>query len=345
MKIASPHRLLAAFLAVPPLGALSLPTAPALPIAGELQREHIAADARWVGHFDLQGFLRTRLWQRIVEFDEFQEEAVEGFAEIERELGIDPLKEVFSVTVYGMGDTQEPAVVLVETTSAIDHALERFSKEGDYRRFSQQGLEVHSWGNEGFVHVVSRSNDRRLVVVAHDIDELVAGVRVVEGQAPSMARGGKARVTASPLAGSFAFFAAADGIPGIHEIDPASQVAHLATGIVLDVGETGGELFARANVQTPDVDAALDLTDVCDGLIALGRLAVSSQDLPPEVTSVMRALQVETRGNEVLVEFRYSVDQLLQLIEQLSEYEDDDESLEEVHERREEREFVFRMGR
>ncbi len=286
--------------------------------AVELERAHVAADARWVGHFDVQAFQQTTLWQRMSQQEEIALELASGLEEVRQELGLDPLRDVLSVTVYGHGD-EEDGIVLLETTGAVDHAIERFSQEPDYRHLSHRGLDVHSWSDEGFVHVVSRADGRRLVLIAPDPDKLVEGVRVVEGQSPSLAANPAPRVTARPMAGSFAFLAAADGIPGLGEIDPASQVASLATGLVLDVGESAGELFARAAVRTADVQGALDLADVFDGLVALGRLALSSQELPPEVPAVLRALHVEARGNEVWVEFRYGVDRLLELLELLDQ--------------------------
>lgn len=314
MKYVPSKLLLAACLCVAPIAApLS---------AGELHREQVPADARWVGHFDLQAFQKTGLWREIVKRSGPDGDVGISFDELEEvrtELGIDPLKDLRSVTIYGRSDDDDDVVVLLETTAAIDNALTRFSQEKDYRLTEHAGLQIHTWDDDGFVNVMPGPDGGRLVTIAPRLENVVEAVRVIHSQSPSLAAETSPRLSAMPLAGSFLYFASIDGIPGIHEIDASSQVAALATGLVFDMGESGTELYLRANVQTSDVESALNLGDVVDGLLALGKLALSSQDVPQEVGGLLRALQVETRGSAVWIEFRYDVARLFQLVEDLSE--------------------------
>lgn len=314
MKHTLSKTLLAACLCA---GPIAVPAA-----AGELQRQHVPAEARWVGHFDMQAFQRTGLWREIVARSGPDGDVGISFDELEElrtELGIDPLKDLRSVTIYGRSEDEDDVVVLLETTAAIDNALTRFSQEDGYRLTEHAGLEIHAWSNDGYVHVMPGPDNGRLVTIAPRLANVVEGVRVIHSQSPSLAAETSPRLSAMPLSGSFLFFASIDGIPGIHEIDASSQVAALATGLVFDLGESGSELFVRANVQTGDVESALNLGDVVDGLLALGKLALGSQDAPPEIVGLLRALQVETRGSAVWIEFRYDVVGLFRLVEELSQ--------------------------
>jgi len=288
--------------------------------AGGLRRDLVPAEVKWVGHFDLEGLQKTQLWQRILERKGVDlDDAMVGLEEVKEELGLDPLKDIRAVTVWSATDREDDTVALIQTTTAIDRALERFATEDEYQLIVRDGLEIHSWGDEGFAYVHPGAGDERMLLVAGNPDVLVASARVLKGEGVSLAGTPTPRVTAVPTEGSFVFFAAAEGIPGIHEIEQASQVAALAQGLVADMGEVGGELFFRVNVHTADVDSALNLGDVCDGLVALAKLAMNTDDLPPEVGSLIGALQVETRGSDVLIEFRYDVARLLEAFEELAD--------------------------
>ena len=302
------------------LSILALTALAATTDAGELRRDLVPANVSWIGHFDFEGLQRTNLWNQLLTHEEFElEDAMGELDEIRREIGIDPLQDIRSITVFGTGMSEEETVAMVRTTSAIDLALDRFAEEDEYRRTSRGGYVLHSWDNEGYAYLHEGQGDERVLLVAGDPATLARTADVLNGRGLSLMGTATPRVTAVPSSESFVFFAAAEGIPGLHEIEPASQIANLAQGIVFQMGEARGELFLTANVLTADIDAALNLSDVFDGLLALAKLAMATEDLPSSLRDLTRSLQVETRGNEVWIEFRYSVQALFQAFEDLAE--------------------------
>ena len=300
-----------------------------------LRRERLPADVDLVLHLDLEAFKATELWKRVsqqLEEDaEFQGDLGE-LQEIEERFGIDPFTDVRALTLFKVEAEEDPTVVLFSTSEKIDEALRRFQKEEGYARVLVDGIEFHTWKEDGddegdgegddetaYAYLHSGPGAERVVALASSRASAVRAARVLRGQDPSHAQSGTL-LTVAPARGSFLYLAAAE-IPHLDEITPASQVFGLAQGIQLDLGEAGGFLRGHMGVTTASPEDAFDISNVINGLVSLGRLAGQGMG---EALELLTGLRIATNRSEVTLDFEYDVARLFEILGTLDGFRDDE---------------------
>ncbi len=290
-------------------------------LAGELNLNHVSSEAHWLVHVDMEGMQRTSLWQGLRARGVLEEIELDEFQEFEREFGLHPLIDVKAMTIYGTGTDHEQAVAVVTASSRVDAAIQRLAGEDGYRRLASGDLEIHSWGEgtQSFLAYVQETGpDERVIVLADESDLLFDGIRVMKGEATNLVTGRSSRIQARPSPGSFLFVAASQGLPAMDWTETTSQVFGLAERLSLDVGEQGGQLYARVGLTAAESKDAANLYDIVNGFLAMGRMFIGHADeLPPEVLDFLDALRVQRRDREVWVEFVHNSLAILETLEDL----------------------------
>lgn len=312
-----------AALALPILLPLSAVAVAGSALGGELDKTRVSAEARWVAHFDLDAFQKTKLFTEVMKQDAFDEIDV---AEIREKFGIDPFATVKSVTLYGTGADPENAVAIITGTSELDTLLTMLQGQENHRTIQEGNLTLHGWEEHGdvdglwYVHQTPDGGDR-VVALSDDRANLMHAARVLRGDLPNLSRASNPRVTASPRPGSYLFVAAAD-LSGLSGVEPVSAVAGMADRLAIDVGEHEGLLYARVAVDTVSGEDATKIADIVRGGIALIQVAagMSGDDVPPAARNLIQALRVQERGTEVLLEFEYDIGRLIQDVKSLEDY-------------------------
>jgi hypothetical protein len=302
------------------------------PPADELKRDRLPADVDFVVHLDLEGFKQTELFKQALSKGDMDFD-LDELGEIEEEFGIDPLTDVRAVTLFKVKSEEDPTVVLFSSTDKVDQALERLKREGGYHPVHSGGIHLHTWGDDGddgermFAYVHAPAGAERVVVLASNEASALRAARVLRGEEASHARAGTL-LTLAPTRGSFLYVAAAE-IPGLDDFTPASQVIGLAQGIQLDLAEAGGYLRAHMGVTTGSPEDALNISSVANGLISLAKLAGAEAG---EALELLTGLRLNTRGSEVMLDFEFEVQRLLEILAALDEDDDDwdDEGDEDV---------------
>ncbi len=297
-------------------------------LADPLDRSRVPASARWLVHFDIEAALRSKLVGSFLENPEFRAELDEGLAEIRQRTGLDPMKDLYSITMFGEVQDPERGVLLLSTSSAAEGALsllpELSEGEVEVSLGLVDGFEVTGIGEPGgkdrmFVHPV-RSADglRTTFVAASDTTELGRAIRTVHGQGTSLAAATQPSIAARPTAGSFFFAATADGLSQLEGIKPASQVARLAQQIVFDVGEQRNSLVGNLSLTAATKEDANNMASVLQGGIALLNLAASDEPEAEPFLDLLSQLGFQTVDRTVSVSFAYEVDTILRLIEEVA---------------------------
>ena len=93
--------------------------------ADGVDKSQVPAGTPFLVHLDLEGLLDSTVGKIILERvgDELLSES--GLSEIEEELGINPLEDIKSITIFSTGGSMEHGVALVRCTARIEQAFER----------------------------------------------------------------------------------------------------------------------------------------------------------------------------------------------------------------------------
>jgi hypothetical protein len=108
--------------------------------ASVLQKQIVASDATRLVHFDMDAFLRSRIGEHLTNNpDTF--DFMADVAEMEAETGVNMLRDIHSVTVYGA--TDEDVVVAIAGSAALDKALQQLQQQEGYSQSQLEGYTIH----------------------------------------------------------------------------------------------------------------------------------------------------------------------------------------------------------
>lgn len=264
-------------------------------LAGPLQPAHIAADARWVIHLDLEALQVTTVGHTLAA-EAIEPQMTKVAAGLKLHLGFDfDWRRIRSITLYGTeygGPERLRGVMLVDTdldlVTAFERALQKQAEWGQAQNGDLQLLEagphpLYSIKEDLYVAlqpgapaVVGKA--RRTTLRARSV--LVAG-------APNLNTSSELAhlVTAGP--GGFLLLAA-EGFSAAAPNEPQARVLKMAEKLRLSLTETNGQLQATLTLQANTADTARQMQQIVQGMSALAAL---SQPDNPDLQKLVNGLR------------------------------------------------------
>lgn len=282
--------------------------------AGPLNRAWVAKDAQWVVHLDAEAAMGSTAGRfamankadlDLSHLDRFKEQT-----------GIDPFSDIKGLTVYGHSADPQSGIAVISTTSAVDGLVERMqAKDKSLQKLTEGKYTLFTWSEHGeprFGQIRrGQAEGDRVVLVAADKSVLLAGIRVMDGDAASLpvdpkpAAPGQDLMSASPKAGSI-FFAIATNLDSAQAMPFAK-----AKGVVVDIGEADAQLFADLTVIPRDSENVTDLMQVMQGAVAMVRMAAAGEPQLAELSKIAQGIAFDSDGKQITASLRYSTDGLL----------------------------------
>ena len=328
-------------------------------LAGPLNPEYVNKDAHWLVHIDIERFVQSKVGTCLLENQEHLD--MEGIEEIKEALGIDVLKDLLGVTMYSVTDdgamgvdvgvdndevhigaeaeAVEAVVVVAVMTEAADRMVEKLKADESYAEVRKDGYVLHSFveresDQRHNLYIQRGANaEQRIVVAGPDVDRVVEAINVVAGKAESI-NGAKAGLGAvKPRAGSFLFTTALE-IDGLGGDNPASQILDSSRQVTFDAGETGESVYAALEVAADSEQDALNISQILQGLVALGRMAIAHhhEEESDHVLKLLNSISVHTRDDVIVAGLAIPTDECCELLKQAAEdghWDDDEEWIED----------------
>jgi hypothetical protein len=274
----------------------------------------VAAEAMWLIHLDVGALKNSTIGRFVLEHPE--EFDLDDLDEFEQEVGLHPLTDFISFTLYGFSDDPEAdGVVVAVTTARADEALTRLKaiEEVDSVEVNLEGypvLVLSDGGERHYLHVRRADRrDQRIVVLAGSEDVLLRAVKVIDNRAPGLTAGRSSILDGGPNRGSIAFVACGD-IEALGGIDPASEVLRLSDGVTIDIGEAQGHAYGEATVSATSPENATSIADVVRGMIALGRLIATEEPEARPLADLANAIHVGVHDQKITIRISFEAEQL-----------------------------------
>lgn len=258
--------------------ALALLGAPAA-LAGPLVRAHVAANAKWVAHLDMERFGPSQTCQSLLR-DPNGGGGFQAFlARYRALLGIDPLKDLTQVTLYGEEVTGSRGVALIQGTMNPKLIVQRLSGYPRYQAKPMGGLTLHKWRDKsGTVEFNACFYASRLLIIGSDEPAMRSAVATLTGNQASLA--GKNPALVVPPAGEGVFFTAVTkGYAGSSEEPLRALILRNTETAVLRIGETKGWVDANMVLSAVSPEAAFQIHQILNGLVVSASLAAEAGGL------------------------------------------------------------------
>jgi len=235
--------------------------------AYELQKKYIAADAQWLIHLDFKTFIKTRLWDNIYREKKIKiDHKNDHFL---KEVRFDVLKDLYSVTIYGVDKGDKNAVVLINGVFNIKKVVEKLKSE-EKTEISKYGkVKVYHWNDDDYGAFVGSD----LLIITHSRMNMEYAIDVVMGKKKGF-KGSALSKRMKEVPGDAILFALAGDISkmiGKHRkmpmmIDNSKMALFLAM-------ERNNDLKLSLKLHTESPEAAKNLMQVGNGLLALARMS------------------------------------------------------------------------
>jgi hypothetical protein len=263
--------------------------------AGPLNKAWVAPDATWVVHVDVEAARASTLGTFVSEHAAALD--LRELDKVRDETGVDPRRDIKGITVYGA--TQDPAdcVAIISATSAVDGLLDKLSAgKHALSRVEEDGRTLYTWQEHGETHygyLKQGEGDVRTVIASPSKPRLLAAIGQLEtGTQPRI----EGVLKPTPHQGSILFVSGS--LTGLHD-SQSSMMLQKAEGVLLDVGEAEGKVYADLAVRTASSEDATNMLQMAQGAMAVARLC-GPQD--PEMKPLMSALswiKLSTDGKTV----------------------------------------------
>jgi hypothetical protein len=281
-------------------GILALATVLAA-LAGPLQKEYVAADARWLLHLDVENLQTTKIGEFIAH--EFLDK---GFAkptrDFARELQFEfDWKKIQSVTAYGTSYDSRAGingVLLLRTSMEVEKLLDGIvaklaaaAAEGPLKKTETGNGVVYSFKDEVF-GVITRG----VLLISKSKMELEKARAVVLGQEANLTKATTFSTLPAATSGFF-LLGAAEGF-STADLPRQAKVLKSAEGGHIVLGETQGRCFIDLALLAKDAEAAQQIQQVGQGLMALAAL---NEGENKDWQALIRGLKIDSSDKRVTV--------------------------------------------
>jgi hypothetical protein len=311
------------------IAALILTTAPAP--ASPLQKEQVAADAKWLLHVDLEQFRASKIGSYFAK-EILEAKLTKPKEDLKRELNFDlDVNKISSITAYGTDYQRNPdanGVLVIKTdldvTKALDGLIEKFTKEagegaGPVKREKRGSATTYSFHNEeGFVSV----HPGKLVVLGKSREAVEKAEAVLSGKSANLSTG-KAFSGFPETPKAFFFLAIAEGFNEDAPLPPQAKVLKMTEGARLILGENAANLFLNLALKAKSSEVMTQMQQVIQGTVALASL---SQQENPDLMQLAQSVKVSGDDKMVTVGVEFPVEKAIRLLGEKKAKSRDDES-------------------
>lgn len=249
--------------------------------AAEFVPSQVPASANWLAHADFDAVRGSETGKAV--FIEIQTKHAGKLAELERMFGLQPLKDVAGVTMFGDGEAGH-AVALIDGNFDRVHLEEVFRGAARYLPANHAGFAIHSWEDQG-VRQYAAFGSNTLMVFSRQEAGLREALDVLGANAP---------VPLDP------FFATTVGRPLVLARANLGKIARpkggdqakmldLISVMQMAASEENGRFALRMAATTPTVEDADQLRLIADGMVAVAQTAnpkLKGVNLIAEMTSI-----------------------------------------------------------
>jgi hypothetical protein len=298
------------------LGVVALLGAARLAWAGPLDTAVVDKGATWIFHLDVEAGVASTCGRFLT--DEMKKDPESQ--KITAMFGLDPTRDIKSMTVYGFKPGEDDGLAVLVTSAAADGLAKKVEAENakDFVSHVQGDMTLLSWRNEEreWHLAIKPRGEERVVLLASTSQILEQGLAVVTGGKASLKTAEPATVEPmlqKPSKGSI-LFVAARGLANCPKFK--ASVFKEARALLIDVGEedavqgAGKDTFAKITITTADEPTATSMQQVVQGLIGMASMMARNRGVK-DVPECLQGIKVAAEGTSLVISARENSEELV----------------------------------
>ncbi len=269
-----------------------------------LKKEHVAADAKWLVHLDMDALRKTEIGDFLL--NRF---VLPKVNEASGELKINAsniLQRVTSLTAYGADFTKgvnASGVLLISSDDETQKALEGVlvaqilaDTNGPVKKLEADQA-MYSLANQVFLSPLKGGT----VVISKSQAEVEVARDLLSGKSPSLAST-KTFSEFPSLSNSFVFLGIADTLNVPNPFQAKAKVLQMADGGQIALGERDQDMFLQLALRGKTAEVTRQIQQVFEGMLALVTLG---QPEIPELMDLAKSTKVSSVDQVVSIQVQY----------------------------------------
>jgi hypothetical protein len=263
--------------------------------------------AKWYIHFDMDNFKNTTIGKDIIA-KVLENQDTNKFNDVLKLLGIDPVKTLKNITIYGLDVDKKNWLIAFEGSIYVVKLLDLIKTNGSYEVNVNNGIDVYNTKING--HKFYFFMQDSIFYISKESDLINSHIQMIIGKEKSI----KDSLNASNLpTDSMIIFGSADRLPDDGKDATMSNIIKIVTKISGGVKEENGTIKTNAILQTADNESADTLNQFLQGVLGLGKLKFANNQV---MLDAIKSVVVTKEGNSIKVNGSISSDSLISIINQ-----------------------------
>lgn len=280
---------------------------PAAAEAGSLQTSIIPENTQWLLHFDMQKFASTRLCDLLL--GENGVGKLDKAKKMFEKFGIDPLKDITGITIFGPGKDKDKVVVSFTGNLNKNHLLFLLGGVKSHKEFKHGKYTIHNWGHSEFG---AFANDN-LLLITKDESAIKQTLDVIAGKQKNIKKTKLMFYLKDMPKGAFVE-AVADDISSI--VGEHKPYILKKTGMAFFLAlEKNENLNLKLKMATDTPETAKNIEQIVKGFMSLAKLQQEGKDPKwKQAEKLLEALKISVKGNIIDLELSYPSEELVSFL-------------------------------
>ncbi|MDB5299543.1 MAG: hypothetical protein JWO87_1206 [Phycisphaerales bacterium] len=287
--------------------------------ATALDPRQLPGEACWFIHVDVDAANASTVGKSVRDAWLSRPEGHEAIEKAHEVIGIDPVRDVHGITVYGTSYAPDAGVVIVRGKVDRGKLLALIKNMPGYRVEAAGGREIYLWTeggrhNEHDVDHPAKTSAGAffgddMVVIGPGPKPVAAALDVLENKSPGLA---KDSPLAIPAAEGSVIQAAAAGLANAKNLPLNSPVLRQCDYGTLAVGEMNGEVFLHGKIVAKSADVASQIRALIEGAKAMAALQ-SNENF--DAGRLLAPLKVAADDKTVTLDWTFAAAEFVKWIE------------------------------
>lgn len=290
--------------------------------AGPLDPSQISADAKWFGHVNVAKIRSMDLCKELKKQCESKCPYTEGIGKISQDIGMDPMQDLVSITLYSMQYEGKVGVALFAVKKCDKEKMLAFFKEKypDHKTVKQGKHKLYSWTakhGDKEMELTGGFFGDNMIVIGADADHVKAAFDVLDGKKAGMD-------TDSPLVKDVSkaslFVSRAIDVPEEYRKTTKCPVLRNCTAASVQWSAKGGEIVGKYKLTTDSEETAKNYKAIVDGGKAMAQLRCGEME---SAKKLMDGLKYHAKGNTFVLVWKASESDIKEAVGKMMEEKKD----------------------
>ena len=267
----------------------------------------VPSKAKWYMHFDMDNFKNTSIGKDLIA-KALEDPNVNSGNEFLKLIGVDPVKNLKNITIYGMEFNKSNWLLAYEGSVYVVKLLDLIKTNGTYEVDNNNGIDVYSAvfnGNKFYFFLQEN------VLYISKSSALINGhIQMIVGKEKSIKEAGTA---VSLSINNLMVFGSADRLPDDGKDAMMNEIIKVVTKFRGGVKEESGIVKLEAVLETSSAESAETLNQFLQGIIGMGKLKLANHQA---LLDALKSVVVTKDGTKIIVKGSIPSDVLVNLIKE-----------------------------